>query len=187
MRRCKRNQNSPMKNQKENSVSFTGYRTSKILKTSPLPNLLEHVQNDVYLTISKLYQKGYNTFISGMSEGFDLLAAQAVLEFKQNRLDIHLIAVIPFNGQELRYSDEDKATYKYVCDNADSVVFTSHYYSKDAFFKRNDYLLDNCGMVVCYYDGESGGTMYTYNRAKKRGLPIINIFDRYSEKSPLDK
>ena len=176
-----------MKNLKEKSVSFTGYRTSKILKTSPISNLLEHIKGDLYLTIAQLNKEGYNTFLTGMSEGFDLLAAKAVLEFKQNRPDIHLIAVVPFEGQELGYSDEDKATYKLIYDSADSVVYTSQHYFKGAFFKRNDYLLDNCATVVCYYNGQRGGTMYTHNRALKRALPIINIFDKYDNKFPQPK
>ena len=171
-----------MKILKEKSVLFTGYRTSKILSSSPLPNLLEHIKGDIYLTISQLNKEGYDTFLSGMSEGFDLIAARAVLEFKQNRPDIHLIAVIPFEGQDSGYSLEDKATYKYICENADSVVYTSQFYYKEAFLKRNDFLLDNCGLVVCYYSGQHGGTMYTYNRAKRRELPISNIFDRYGIK-----
>ena len=164
---------------KEKSVSFTGYRTSKILKSSSIPNLLEHIKGDIYTAVSQLCSEGYNTFITGMSEGFDLIAAIAVLEFKKTHSDINLIAVIPFEGQDWGYGTEDKDMYKYICDNVDSMVLTSQRYSKDAFFKRNDYLLDNSSAVVCYYDGQRGGTMYTYNRAKKRELPIINIFDKY--------
>ena len=171
-----------MKILKEKSVSFTGYRTSKILSSSPIPNLLEQIKGDIYLTISQLYKEGYNTFLTGMSEGFDLIAAKAVLELKKSSPDINLIAVIPFEGQDSGYSPKDKASYNYICNNADSVVYTSQDYFKEAFFKRNDYLLDNCGVVVCYYNGQRGGTMYTYNRAKKRELPIINIFDKYDNK-----
>lgn len=175
-----------MKIAKGKSVSFTGHRTSKIIRTSSDPNIMKKLKEDVCQTIKSLYAQGNTVFLSGMADGFDLTAALAVLQLREEHSEVQLIAVIPFEGQELGYSDEDKATYKHVFENADSVIHTSHEYFKEAFFKRNDYLLDNCGMVVCYSDEQRGGTMYTYNRAKKRGLPIINLFDKSDEDSPLN-
>ncbi len=169
-----------MKNQKEKSVSFTGYRSSKIILSSPDPDIIGIVGERVYQTIISLYAHGYIYYYNGMSEGFDLIAALAVLKLKELHPEVQLIAVIPFEGQELKYSDKDKITYKHICNSANQVLFTSSNHEKDVYLKRNDYLLDSCKVVVCYYNGVRGGTMYTYNRALKRGLQIINIFDSCS-------
>ncbi len=176
-----------MKIAKEKSVSFTGYRAQKIQRSSNDPNVMEKTKEELFKTIKALHDEGYTSFLSGMAEGFDLAAAQAVLQLRDECPDVELIAVIPFKGQDAQYSEEDKAKYKFIMENADAIVSTSEDYYKEAFFKRNDYLLDHCGMVVCYYDGQRGGTMYTYNRAKKRGLPILNIFDCINPDSPFAK
>lgn len=176
-----------MKFAKERSVSFTGYRTQKIERSSQDPCVMEKTKEELFKTVKALHAEGYTSFLSGMAEGFDLAAAQAVLQLRDECPDVELIAVIPFKGQEANYSEEDKAQYQFILDHADAIVSTSEEYYKEAFFKRNDYLLDHCGMVVCYYDGQRGGTMYTYNRAEKRGLPIMNIFNSINPDSPFAK
>ena len=112
-----------------------------------------------------------------MADGFDMIASEVVLVLKNEGLKINLIAVIPFVGQELRYSETDKIRYKTIYENADSIIFSCEEYHDRCYLDRNDLLLANCSMVVCYYSGLRGGTMYTVNRAMKTELPIINIYD----------
>ena len=100
-----------MKIYKEKIVCFTGYRTSKILRTSNNPNLLQKISTDIENNVLTLYEQGYDTFISGMSEGFDMISAEVVLKLRVTYPDIKLIAVIPFMGQELSYSMQDKKMY----------------------------------------------------------------------------
>lgn len=166
-----------MEIQKSITVAFTGYRTSKFTHFINDPNLLNIISAELYITIELLYEQGFTTYLSGMAEGFDMMAAEAVLALKEKHSDIQLIAVIPFQGQELHFNCTDKLRYKTIYDSADNVFFTSEFYHEKAFFVRNDYLLDNCSQVVCYYDGQKGGTMYTVNRAVKASLPIINIYE----------
>lgn len=120
--------------------------------------------------------KNLRAFISGMAEGFDLLAAEAVLKLRMKKPDVILISVIPFMGQELDYTPRDKERYKIIYDLANKIIFTSDTYHDKAFFKRNDYLLDNSSLVICYYNGLRGGTMYTYNRAVRQNIEIINLY-----------
>ena len=100
-----------MKIYKEKTVCFTGYRTSKILRTSNNPNLFQKISTDIENNVLTLYEQGYDTFISGMSEGFDMISAEVVLKLRVTYPDIKLIAVIPFMGQELSYSMQDKKMY----------------------------------------------------------------------------
>ena len=38
---------------------------------------------------------------------------------------------------------------------------------------RNNFLVDNSSLLLAYYDGrKKGGTYYTVNRAKKKGIDI---------------
>ena len=162
---------------KEKSVSFTGYRTSKILKTSKDPNVIEEIRQNLKNKIVALYEQGYNTFISGMSEGFDMLAAEVVLRLRTKYPEMKLISVVPFTGQELSYSNLDKKLYEIIFNNSNEVIYTSERYHDRAFFDRNDFMLDNSTAVLCYYDGQPGGTMYTYNRAVENNMIINNLYE----------
>lgn len=52
-----------------------------------------HLYLDIVSQVRRLYSLGYRYFLSGMAEGFDLLAAQAVTALKAEYTDIRLIAV----------------------------------------------------------------------------------------------
>ena len=73
------------------SVAFTGHRSERILQVGML-----HLYLDIVSQVRRLYRLGYRYFLSGMAEGFDLLAAQAVTALKAEYTDIRLIAVVPF-------------------------------------------------------------------------------------------
>lgn len=168
-----------MKIEKERAVSFTGYRTEKIIRTCKESNPISYVLNAVSEVVELLYNEGYTTFLSGMAVGFDMIAAEAVLALKERHPDVRLIAVIPYEGQEIGYDDLDISRYNRIYRNAE-IIFTSRSYHDKAYFDRNDYLIANCSKVVCYYTGLIGGTMYTINRTKKANIPIINIAERDS-------
>lgn len=161
---------------KETTVAFTGYRTSKMFSGKTDTTLLNVVATETYLAIKECYKQGYKTYLTGMCDGFDLIAAEAVLKLKEQHSDIQLIAVVPFMGQELGYSQKDKEWYNTIYKLADEVVFTSNTYHKNAYLHRNDYLLEHSSMIICYYDGQRGGTMYTFNRAVKAGMSRVNIY-----------
>lgn len=154
----------------KNTVAFTGHRPEKLrIPTDVLTRKLDEV-------IRALHREGFTTFLSGMARGFDMLATQAVLKLRDEYPEIRLVAVIPFMGQELRFSTSERMTYSDILNRADKIVLTSESYHSQAYFVRNDYLLANSSIIVCYYNGEKGGTMYTVNRAKATKLPVINLF-----------
>ena len=110
-----------------------------------------------------------------MSEGFDLLSAGAVIRVRMKHPQIKLLIAIPFMGQELSYSPQDKQLYDVIYQLANEVVLISDDYHERAFLDRNDFMLNNSSAIICYYDGQRGGTMYTYNRAAKSEKRIINL------------
>lgn len=171
-----------MELRKDKTVAFTGYRSQKIKHFIEDKNLVNVITTEVYRTVQSLYEQGFNAFLTGGSDGFDLIAANAVLRLKQEKSDISLVVVAPFKGQEEQYSAVDKKSYNYICECADATVTLAEKQTdKEQYLRRNDYLLANSSVVVCYYDGQRSGTMYTYNRAKNEGHIIINICEMLSD------
>lgn len=171
-----------MELQKDKTVAFTtGYRTEKIFSNTEDKNLLNIIYTELYRVVSERYKQGYTHYYSGMSEGIDILAANAVLDFKEEHPDVRFVAVIPFKGQQEQYSTTDKNDYQSICTEADEVVILADEFTgNDLYLQRNNYLLENCSTMVCYHDGLCDVMMYTCNRAEEAGIPIINLCDRLS-------
>lgn len=161
------------------TVAFTGYRPEKIKKSQPNNDLLfGEIQARLLGTIHKLADRGYKTFLSGMAEGFDLMAANAVLLVRNTFPEIELVCVVPFPEQAQRFEPFWKAESARVIKEAQMVITISEQYHSVVFHRRNDFLVDNASVMVCYYDGQPGGTRYTVQLAEKKQLEIINICKR---------
>ena len=67
------------------SVAFTGHRTYRGAAADALRR-----------TVGELYARGFRNFLSGMAVGFDLAAAEAVLELRERAPGVRLVAAVPF-------------------------------------------------------------------------------------------
>lgn len=88
---------------------------------------------------------------------------------------LRLVAVVPFRGQEARFSQADRARYRAAVAAADAVVTLAPAYNAGCYAVRNNYLVDHASLLVAWYDGSPGGTRYTVSRALRRGLEFVNL------------
>lgn len=156
---------------KAKSVAFTGHRFIRENNAKQTEKLLR-------AEIVSLYNKGYRYFYCGMAIGFDLLAAEIVLELKKTLCkQIKLVAAVPFRNQTERYSDENKARYEAIIKKASKVYVLQEKYTYGCLLKRNDFMLRHVSYVIAYLDRtEQGGTFYTCRRAIDRGIAAKNLF-----------
>ena len=148
-----------------NTVAFSGYRTEK------LPENIDPIRINLKNVVAECIEDGYNTFLCGMADGFDLMSAEIVLEFKKST-DIKLICVIPFDDGR-----EKSALYSSILEQSDDKIVLSDKFSYNSYYVRNEYMVDNCDKLICYYDGRYGGTEYTVDYANKKGVEVFNIWD----------
>ena len=146
------------------SVAFTGHRTYRGAAADALRR-----------TVGELYALGFRNFLSGMAVGFDLAAAEAVLELRERAPGVRLVAAVPFRGQEMRFSPADRERFRRVLAAADHSVTLSPSYHAGCYAVRNNYLVEHAALLVAWYDGSPGGTHYTVRRALVRGLEFINL------------
>ena len=59
-------------------------------------------------------------------------------------------------------------------------------YGKSAGFKRNQLIVDECDLVIAFWDGKSKGTADTINKAKALGKAVYVFWEDQNEKY-LDK
>ena len=89
--------------------------------------------------------------------------------------DIRLILVLPCFSQTRGWSQEDIEIYDDIKQKADKVVYTSQEYTRGCMHKRNRHLVDNSSACISYLTENKGGTFYTVNYAKSKGVEVINI------------
>lgn len=172
---------------KEKTVAFTGNRTLATSTRQPDSNLENVIRTELYYVLEELCQEGKNTFLCGMAIGFDMLAAETVLDLKKSYSDVKLYAIIPFIGQGHRFSYQDKVRYKQLCEAADERhVIWSREYSRISYLKRNDFMVDNCCEVIAYSNGDGSGTLYSIDRATKNKINVLNLYGELAEYFAID-
>ncbi|MEA4971303.1 MAG: SLOG family protein [Candidatus Pelethousia sp.] len=82
--------------------------------------------------IKAMLAQGVTTFYTGMSLGADMWCAEIVLALREElpQLGIELIAVIPFEGQANRWSNDYRERYFSILDKAQAEICLQAHYSK---------------------------------------------------------
>lgn len=152
---------------RERSCAFTGHRSIPLLD-------YEKIRDNTVAAIRNLISRGFRHFIVGGALGFDTLAARIVLKLREEHPEIRLTVAVPCEGQSDSWREEDRIRYEKIIEHADCAILLSRGYSRSAMLKRNRYMIDNAAVCVAYLNKSRGGTAYTVDYAKGRGLEIIN-------------
>lgn len=162
-----------MSDLKSQTACFTGHRE------------FYHNPTEIYQAtkaiVQSLIDKGYCYFGAGGARGFDMLAAQVVLELKNQYTHIHLILVLPFQNQydkETAWTVEEIAEYHRLQERASKVVILSNGYERGIYYKRNRHLVDASSACIAYLVKPTGGTAYTVDYASKQGLQVVNCMPK---------
>ena len=157
----------------KNSVCFSGYRPAKFNYSSENKKL---IYQKLITEISTCIKYGYDTFYFGGAPGFDLLAAYAVIYLKRI-FDIKLICALPYEKFYLseEFDESWHKEYLAIAAKCDEIINVSKDKNDGCFMLRNKFMVDNSNILICFFDGQKGGTLNTINYAKQNGLQIINL------------
>ena len=148
---------------------FTGHRPEKL----NCPE--DQVKAMLDAAVQRAVNDGFTTFITGMARGVDIWAGQAVLKLRTQNPAIKLVAASHYKGFEERWADSWKEQYSFLIQWADAVRYICPAYSKGAFQRRNEWMVDRSSRVIAFYNGEPGGTRNTINYAEKHQVPVIML------------
>ena len=146
---------------------FTGHREffdEKSLLSATLNKLLR-----------SLVKRGFDTFRVGGAVGFDMLAADEVLEMKKEFPDIKLHIFVPCLTQNKYYTKEQNKRYLEQINAADKIMCISEQYNSGCMQKRNRALVDGADFCVAYLRHHGGGTDYTVRYAEKNGVYVERL------------
>ena len=146
------------------NCAFTGHRQ---LDSRFDRNLLDRV-------ILNLIKSGARNFYCGMAMGFDMIAAEIVLKYRES-YPVRLCACVPCGEQSKFFSLKDRVRYEKILCAADEKIVFSPEYVDGCMQERDRFLVDNCDVLVCYLRKTCGGTYYTVNYAKKQNKKLIEV------------
>lgn len=151
-------------------IAGTGHRPDKLGGYGQVA--LVHLVN---LAEDWLDENKPDVVISGMALGWDYALACAALN-----LGVPFTAAIPFRGQESRWPQESQQNYRLLLGEASDV----HYVCEDGYAPwkmqvRNEWMVDNCDIVLAMWNGSPGGTANCVRYAEKAGKPVVNLWERF--------
>lgn len=150
---------------------FTGHRPEKLSLTR------DELISPLCMEIDAAIEDGYTVFISGMSRGVDIWAAQYVAELIRCGSPLKLVCAVPFRGFESKWPLDWQRAYNDLLLRADLVRFISEGYSRASYHIRNHWMVDRSSRVIAVCNGSPGGTLSTINYARQCGVEVRNILD----------
>ena len=162
----------------ETTCCFTGPRPAKLpMNGTEYSAEIAAIKTKIRSAVIDAYDEGFRFFMNGMAEGFDLFAAEIVIELKSELPGIALVAVLPYSEAAKNHSSSIAKRMEKVLQKADAVFSLSEKYIKGCEHSRNSYMVENSTRIIGYYNGLSGGTAHCWNYALKKGIEMVNLYD----------
>ena len=109
--------------------------------------------------------------ISGMAQGVDQIAAEVAMD-----LFFDVVAAVPFEGQETLWPEPAQIKYwELLLKCVDVREICEPGYAAWKMMKRNQWMVDNCDVLIAVWDGSSGGTKNCVDYATSKEKTIIRI------------
>lgn len=149
---------------KERAVAVTGHR---VLRE-------DFDREKVKNTFLERIRLGFDTFLIGMAVGFDTVCFQ-ILEEIRKLLPIKIIACIPCEHQDQKFSFKQQKEYRRMLEVADDRILISKDYTPYCMQKRNMFMVDNSSLLIAYLREVKGGAKNTVEYAKNKNVSIIFV------------
>ena len=123
----------------------------------------------------QIIEEGVTHFISGMTIGVDMYAAEIVLDLKKKYPQITLEAAIPCETQAVKWTVPLRERYYDIAARCDKETMLQRHYTPDCMHKRNRYMVDAADTVIAVWNGSPSGTGKTVQYAADQGKTIVII------------
>jgi uncharacterized phage-like protein YoqJ len=159
--------NATYKIDRSKTLSFSGHRPEKLPSS---PEIQKIIKSYIAYEIQAAIDGGFDTFIMGGARGIDLWAGSAVLEKQKTAPNIKLIAALPYFTSASKFTEIERFNYGQILSECEEVLYADSDYMKDSMKKRNQFMVDNCSMLVAFIKDMRSGTGQTIRLAEKAGV-----------------
>lgn len=153
-------------------IAVTGHRPHKLngewLGQGPVS---DYIRKEMQGVIDTFFTSEL-VLITGMALGVDQLWAEMAI--KNN---LRFIAAIPCYGQDLSWNMQNRNRYHELLNNKLCTQFMVNnvHYKPWVMQARNEWMVNNCDMIVAVWDGSDGGTKNCIDYANKQNKPLVKI------------
>ncbi|MEZ0116173.1 UNVERIFIED_ORG: putative phage-like protein YoqJ [Heyndrickxia coagulans] len=167
-------------------VAITGYKPYELGIFGTDHPGIHYIQTAIRRRLVELLDEGYEWVLISGQQGTELWAAETVFDLQAEYPELKLAVLMPFEGQEEKWKDEQKAYYEMVLSQADFVAAISKrpYESPQQFRNKNRIFLHKSDCLMVVYDEErEGSPKYLFEAAKKFSeshpydIRIIDFYD----------
>ena len=155
--------------------TFTGNRPKSLPWESEMDERAVAVKERLRVEVERAINSGKILFVCGMAEGADMYFCETVIALKEKYPHILLEGALPYPEPDKYRSDYERARYARAIEKCDFVSTISPVGSKFAPLKRNRYMVDKSSLLFALNYSDRGGTVYTMDYAKQKGVEIIKI------------
>lgn len=142
------------------------------------------IEKRLTIAIENEIDLGCKYFTMGTHGEFDKLSLSVCKKLRHQNKDLEIEVVITSLNQIKPTIEIDEKYGKIIYDPFDDVKTIMYDIENEYFKKRitanNKQMIDNCDTLICYVDPNSkhSGAKNILNYAKKKGLKIINLFQK---------
>ena len=126
--------------------------------------------------LQEAYTLGCRTFLCGMAQGCDTYFAEAVLALRQEKPEITLVAMVPWQGQADGWKPDARLRYERLYAACDQVEILEPVYTAGCALRRNSAMVRRAQVLISVYDGSNGGTANTVRQGESLGLTILPVW-----------
>ena len=145
------------------------------LGTMPGPRPVDDVKVALENRILEAIKEGYTTFITGMVYGPEIWAGNIVVRLRRENKKLRLIAAVPFEGFEERWSGQWAEDYAALLKQADKVMYLEKTKTRDSYRKRNEWAVNHSSCVIAVTDAKSEGLKASLAFARKQKIKVVTM------------
>ena len=157
--------------EKEQTCCLTGHR---IIPPGEEAKIMTRARN---ILLRLIREKNVRYFGVGGAVGFDMLAAEYLIDLREHReRQLKIVSVLPWPGwrETDDWTDALRAREEKILQASDKVVYVRQEYEKNIFLLRDRRLVDGSGYCVSYCNRLRTGTAYTVRYALDHGVKVFN-------------
>ncbi|SHK84816.1 SLOG family protein [Desulforamulus aeronauticus] len=138
------------------------------------------IKKDLRETIVTLYREtAIYQYLSGVSLGIDIWAAETVLDLKKEYPALELYCVVPYSGQADKWSSKNQARYAHILHQSTGVIqISADTYIPGCSRALNVFLVEHAHILIAAFGREcrsKSGSIHRINIARENGNRIIFI------------
>ena len=120
-------------------------------------------------------EEGVNYFITGMTLGVGIYAAEIVLDLKSQYPNLKLECAIPCETQAVNWSNAMRERYYDIGSQCDRETMLQTRYTPDCAKKQSKYMVDHTDCLLTVWNGGPGRTGSMVKYALEQGKPVYRI------------